>query len=89
MRVLGTKQIYVVQPTVQQPPAMPVQFVKPLSYEFRVAVHENEDGVVEKVGLQVQVYEHDEYGTPTLYNTWADVPRVKISKDGSQTPITP
>ena len=89
MRVLGTKQIYVTQPTIQQPPALPVQFVKPVSYEFRVAEHLNEDGVVEKVGLQVQVYEHDEFGSPHIYNSWTDVPRVKIAKDGSQTPVTP
>lgn len=84
MRVLNSKQIYVTQPTpvVQHPPALPVQFVKPLSYEFRVAEHVNKDGVVDRVGLQVQVYEHDEFGSPTLNLFWSDVPRVKVDKDG-------
>lgn len=86
MKVLSTKQIYVTPPTVQQPPAMPVQFVKPLSYEFRVAEHVNEDGVVDRVGLQVQVFEHDEFGSPSLSSFWTDVPRVKVAKDGKVIP---
>lgn len=85
MRILSAKQIYVTptpQP-VQQPPAIPVQFVKPVSYEFRVAEHVNVDGIVDRVGLQVQVFEHDEFGSPTLLSFWTDVPRVRVSKDGT------
>jgi len=88
MRTLSSKQIYVTQPipVVQQPPVLPVQFVKSLSYEFRVAEHVNKDGVIDRVGLQVQVYEHDEFGSPTLLNFWADVPRVKVDKEGDIIP---
>jgi hypothetical protein len=78
MNTLNTKQIYAVPPPVQISPAVPVQFVKPVSYDFRVAEHLNVDGVIEKVGLQVQVYEHDEYGIGVLKQYWSDVERVKI-----------
>ena len=74
---LNTKQIFVTQ-QVQTPPAMPVQFVKPLSYEFRVAEHLDDNNNVERVGLQVQIHEHDEYGVAILRIGWVDVPRVKL-----------
>ena len=74
---LNTKQIYVT-PQIQTPPAIPVQFVKPLSYEFRVAEHLNEANIIERVGLQVQIHEHDEYGAPIVRVGWMDVPRVKL-----------
>ena len=85
MRILNAKQIFVTPPytPVQQPPAIPVQFVKPVSYEFRVAEHINDDGIVDRVGLQVQVSEHDEFGSPTLLSFWTDVPRVRVAKDGT------
>lgn len=88
MNSLMTKQLYVTPPTPPvitppAPPAIPIQFVKPLSYEFRVAEVIGEDGKIETVKLQMQVYEHDEYGTPSLKTFWQDVPRIKIDKMGS------
>jgi hypothetical protein len=80
MITLNTKQIYVTQQQPQTPPAMPIQFAKPLSYEFRVAEHLDDNNNVERVGLQVEVYEHDEYGVPTIRIPWVDVPRVKLKK---------
>lgn len=77
---LNTKQIFVTQPQQVQP-AIPIQFAKPLSYEFRVAEHLDENNNVERVGLQVQVHEHDEYGAGIIRMGWMDVPRVKL-KDG-------
>jgi hypothetical protein len=74
---LNTKQIFVT-PQMHTPPAMPVQFVKPLSYEFRVAEHLDTNNNVERVGLQVQLHEHDEYGVPIIRVGWMDVPRVKL-----------
>jgi hypothetical protein len=75
---LNTKQIYVTPPQ-QTLPAIPVQFAKPLSYEFRVAEHIDDHGNIERVGLQIQVSEHDEYGAPVVRIPWMDVPRVKIN----------
>jgi hypothetical protein len=94
MQVLNSKHIYVTPPTppsIQPPPplAMPVQFVKPVSYEFRVAEHLNDDNVIDRVGLQVQVYEHDEYGSPTLWIGWTDVPRVKLKNGVAWFPPVP
>jgi hypothetical protein len=77
MITLNTKQIFVTQPQ-QTPPAIPVQFAKPLSYQFRVAEHLAEDNTIERIGLQVEVYEHDEYGVAIIRVPWMDVPRVKL-----------
>ena len=85
MTTLTTKQIYVTPPAPPNPVAMPVQFVKPLSYEFRVA-ETIEDGKVAKVGLQMQVWEHDEYGSGNVKQYWQDVPRVKIDSLGNVLP---
>jgi hypothetical protein len=85
MMNLSTKQIYVTQPTPPvpiTPPALPVQFVKPLSYEFRVAEVIDENGKIESVKLQMQIWEHDEFGTGTIKQSWTDVPRYKFTKDG-------
>jgi hypothetical protein len=79
MRVLNTKQLVIPSPIVQQPPAQVVQFVKPLSYSFRVAEHVDDEGNVVKVGLQGKIFEHDEFGSPTLLHDWAEIPRVKIN----------
>ena len=78
---LTNKKIYITPPAPFPPPAPPaiiVEFVKPLSYNFRVAENIDEKGNVIKVGLQVEVWEHDEYGVGTIKYTWADVPRVKL-----------
>ena len=78
MITLTSKKIY---PPVQPTPAIPVDFVKPLSYEFRVAENVDGDGKIESVKLQVQVWEHDEFGSGTIKQYWQDVPRVKM-RDG-------
>jgi hypothetical protein len=72
MTTLTTKQIY-----LTSLPAMPVQFVKPLSYEFRVAEY-TKDGKITKVRLQVQVTEHDEYGSGMVKEYWKDVERISL-----------
>lgn len=67
---------------VQTLPQQYASFVKPLSYEFRV--HETvDDGKVLKVKLQVQIWEHDEYGSGIVKQYWHDVPRAKFDKDGN------
>lgn len=79
MSMLTAKQIAL--PVVAHPQQM-APFVKPLSYEFRVAEIVDATGKVEKVKLQVQVWEHDEYGSGVVKSFWNDVPRVKMDKDG-------
>ena len=81
--MLTNKHISVPQP---QPAALTVQFVKPVSYEFRVAETVDENGKVLKVALQMQVWEHDEYGSGVVKQYWSEVPRVKFSKDGVMLP---
>ena len=76
---LTSKKIY---PPVPPAPAIPVDFVKPLSYEFRVAETVDIDGKITKVALQVQVWEHDEFGSGIVKQTWTEVPRYKFDKDG-------
>jgi len=66
-----------------QPMPLNSPFVKPLSYEFRVAEFVDDAGKVEKVKLQVQVWEHDEYGAGIVKQYWSDVPRCKFNKDGA------
>ena len=83
MNSLTTKQLYINQPTPVSPPALPVQFVKPLSYEFRVAEVHDDNGNIQTVKLQMQVWEHDEYGSGTIKMFWHDVPRIKIDQFGS------
>jgi hypothetical protein len=80
MMQLTNKKIYAMP---QQPVAMPIDFVKPLSYEFRVAEFVDDNGKIEKVKLQVQIWEHDEYGSGTVKHFWADVPRCKFDKNGA------
>lgn len=63
--------------------ALPVDFVKPLSYEFRVAETVDDDGKILSVKLQVQVWEHDEFGIGTVKQPWYDVPRAKFDKNGA------
>ena len=59
-------------------PQSSVMLAKPLSYEFRVAEYEDKNGDVVKVGLQVQVTEHDNYGVGFITEPWKDVPRVRL-----------
>ena len=78
MITLTCKQIYLPVQVQTPPPAQTIPFAKPLSYEFRVAEHMNADGTLAKVGLQVQVTEHDEYGVGIVNQCWKDVERVQI-----------
>jgi len=59
-------------------PQSTITVAKPLSYEFRVAEFVDVNDNVLKVGLQVQVYEHDNYGSATIKKHWTDVPRVRL-----------
>ena len=63
-----------------QVPNSTVMMAKPLSYEFRVVEH-TKDGEIVKVGLQYQVWEHDNYGAGNVKQTWTDVPRVQKDVD--------
>jgi hypothetical protein len=58
-------------------PQSSVTVPKPLSYKFRVAEYEK-DGEIVKVGLQVQTWEHDNYGSCILKKDWTDVERVRL-----------
>ena len=76
MITLTTKQLYL---PVQVPtPPQSISFPKPLSYEFRVAEHINADKTIAKVGLQIQVTEHDEFGVGVVKQYWSDVERVQV-----------
>ena len=79
MTQLTTKQVLL---PVQTLPQQYAPFVKPLAYEFRVAEIVNDDGKVETVKLQMQIWEHDEYGSGTVKQYWHDVPRQKFDKNG-------
>ena len=57
-------------------PQSSVMMAKPLSYEFRVVEHVDKGQIV-KVGLQYQVWEHDNYGTGIVKHAWTDVKRVQ------------
>ena len=71
---LNSKKLYA--------PAVGIDFVKPLSYQFRVAEILGDDGQVATVKLQVEVWEHDETGYGTIKQGWTDVPRFKFDKHG-------
>lgn len=73
---LSHKTVY---PPVQ---TVTIDFVKPLSYEFRVIEHMNPEGKVVRASLQVQVWEHDENGYGNVLQTWNDVPRYKMDHNG-------
>jgi hypothetical protein len=75
MTTLTTKQISL--PVIAQN----APFVKPLSYEFRI--HETvKDNKITNVKLQVQVWEHDEYGVGMIKQIWSDVPRQQFDENG-------
>lgn len=73
MTSLNTQYVFLPPPTTQS-----FSLPKPISYEFRVAEHLNENDTIVKVALQVQVWEHDQFGYGSLVSTWMDVPRVKF-----------
>ncbi len=58
-------------------PQSNVTVPKPLTYKFRVAEYEN-GGEVVKVGLQVQTWEHDNYGNVISSSGFVPVPRIKL-----------
>lgn len=87
METLSTQVVntnFIGQPQVYQSgssykmevPQSSVQLPKPLSYEFRVVEHVK-DGQIVKVGLQYQVWEHDNYGVGCVKHGWTDVTRVQ------------
>ena len=82
MSSLATKQLYITQPVPVTQPQLQFTFPKPLSYEFRVAEIVDDNGKVTNVKLQMQIWEHDEYGSGNLKQYWQDVPRYKFNKDG-------
>jgi len=59
-------------------PQSSVMIPKPLSYDFRVAEYEDKDGNITQVGLQVAVFEHDNYGVRQLRQDWTPVKRVRL-----------
>ena len=77
---LTSKQVAI--PVAPQPQQY-VPFVKPVTYEFRVAEIVNDEGKIETVKLQVQTWEHDEYGNGIVKQFWQDVPRFKFDKNGT------
>jgi hypothetical protein len=81
MTTLSKKSIY-----LTTPPAIPLNFVQPLSYEFRVAEIIDESGKIESVKLQMCIWEHDEHGVGTMKQSWSDVPRYKFDKSGKMLP---
>jgi hypothetical protein len=63
--------------TPATPPAPSITLPEPISYEFQVVEHV-EDNKITKVALQVKRNIHDQYGTIKVHGTWEDVPRVRI-----------
>ena len=60
-------------------PQSSVNVTKPLSYEFRVAEFTDKDDNVVKVGLQVRIWEHSNFGgTGIVKQEWKDVDRVRL-----------
>jgi hypothetical protein len=59
-------------------PQSSVTVVKPLTYQFRVAEYVNDKDEVVRVGLQVAIFEHDNYGVRQLRQDWTDVERVRL-----------
>ena len=80
MNNIPTLQIYQPSPpTPPTPPApAPVTFPTPLSYDFQVVEHIDQNNKITRVGLQVKVNQHDQYGNITIHGNWNDVPRVQL-----------
>lgn len=66
-----------VPPTPTTPPAPSITMPEPISYEFQVVEH-IEDNKITRVALQVRRHTHDQYGSIKIHGTWEDVPRVQI-----------
>lgn len=63
-------------PPVSSP--SPVTLPAPLSYEFQVVEHLDNDNKIIKVALQFKENQHDQYGNISVHGTWSDVPRVQL-----------
>ncbi len=59
-------------------PQSSVTMAKPLTYNFRVVEYMDKKGAIAKVGLQYQIWEHDNYGIGHVIQGWTDVDRVKL-----------
>lgn len=59
-------------------PQSSVTMAKPISYNFRVAEYMDSKGAIAKVGLQYQIWEHDNFGIGHVIQGWTDVDRVKL-----------
>lgn len=76
--MMGTSPGYAAPAGNMLIPLPNVMMAKPVSYEFRVAEF-IKDEKIEKVALQVQVWEHDNYGSGILKQDWTTVDRVQIT----------
>lgn len=75
--ITGTNPVYAQSGHIAIP--LPnVMMAKPVSYQFRVAEF-MKDGKIDKVALQVQVWEHDNYGSGLLKQDWTTVERVQVT----------
>lgn len=74
---LTTQQVYIPVQVPTPPPASSLSLPKPVSYEFRVAEY-TKDGKITKVRLQVQTWEHDQYGAGVVIQPWKDVERIPL-----------
>lgn len=59
-------------------PSQSITMPYPLSYEFQVVEHVDQDNKITKVALQVKENQHDQYGNIVVHGTWNDVPRVQV-----------
>ena len=64
-------------PPIQTPIAPSITMPEPISYEFQVVEHV-ENNKITKVALQVKRNTHDQYGNVKIDGTWEDVPRVQF-----------
>ena len=81
LRVLGEPSSFSgssVTPGAMLIPLQTMTVAKPLSYEFRVAEYTDQSGKITKVALQMQVWEHDNYGVGIIKQAWFDVPRITV-----------
>lgn len=67
-----------VPPTPPSVPAPSITMPEPISYEFQVVEHVDDNGKITKVALQVRRHTHDQYGSVKIFGTWEDVPRVRM-----------
>lgn len=74
---IGQSQGYAAPPGSMLLPLPNVMMAKPLSYQFRVAEFVKGDKI-EKVALQIQIWEHDNYGVGYVKQDWTTVERVQI-----------